>query len=660
MLPVEVKTQVQTAQTSITLSASLMVSISSVALFVAWGMMVAGAGQQIQEKVFHVAVNAPPPKIEKLWEYPFLDVIDISENPTFADFGSSPGLEVISDVKNPVECEIGVSLILSSMGEPIYPDFYRTEVTDLPILVDWNNDGTNEIVYRDIDMKMKTETFVVVNQGGTVLHSFLVGLPFFAGSMPAIVDLNHDGTKDIVIAFRNTVDRVKAINGNNGDILWQYEIKFSSPDWLHAGYSISSPIVPDMDRDGNNDILFISSECLTKDDLVNGKVVNDGGLLKIYGVENADFVVSNYNGVLKKNGENLCGTAVFRLDSIGSLVWRTFLNKMDNDYLLYSYQLASADFDADGILEIVAAPIDGVGGLAFLNNVGDMIWYQDDVGESFGVQGIGNLIRSDGPYDPPEIVTTYKDPTYPWNYHIGIFNSSGALVTDINKVRLQDTFSFYSLFNRSLSDLDGDGLLDIVLSDGVVDGIESFQVFKGDGSMFAFYRESGVIFGGGVHVADINGDGHLDIVVDGTLAMDRNYKKSVFLTFPQSSVEKYAMTWPMPRHDLHRTAWYDYKDPSAFPALYKEPALFRRGDANGDGVLDISDPIFILRSLMPGGIQPSCQDATDADDNGQIQTQDAIISLNYMFAGGPEISSPGPTIPGPDPTADNLGCMWYP
>jgi len=50
--------------------------------------------------------------------------------------------------------------------------------------------------------------------------------------------------------------------------------------------------------------LFISSECLTKDDLVNGKVVNDGGLLKIYGVENADFVVSNYNGVLKKNGEN--------------------------------------------------------------------------------------------------------------------------------------------------------------------------------------------------------------------------------------------------------------------------------------------------------------------------------------------------------------------
>ena len=57
-----------------------------------------------------------------------------------------------------------------------------------------------------------------------------------------------------------------------------------------------------------------------------------------------------------------------------------------------------------------------------------------------------------------------------------------------------------------------------------------------------------------------------------------------------------------------------------------------RGDANGDGVIDLSDPVYILRFLFSGGTEP-CLEAADFDKNGQIELTDAVRLLGYLFRG---------------------------
>jgi len=87
------------------------------------------------------------------------------------------------------------------------------------------------------------------------------------------------------------------------------------------------------------------------------------------------------------------------------------------------------------------------------------------------------------------------------------------------------------------------------------------------------------------------------------------------------------------------------------------PGGFIRGDANSDGLVDVSDAVSILGDLFLGRpAEAACRDALDANDDGLVDISDAIFSLGYLFIGGPPIPAPYPT-PGPDPTPDSLPCM---
>lgn len=86
--------------------------------------------------------------------------------------------------------------------------------------------------------------------------------------------------------------------------------------------------------------------------------------------------------------------------------------------------------------------------------------------------------------------------------------------------------------------------------------------------------------------------------------------------------------------------------------------LFVRGDSNGDGQLDISDPIRTLNYLFAGGVNVACMDAADANDDGGVDISDAVFCLNFLFAGGKDIPPPI-SKSGMDPTEDALSCGFY-
>ncbi len=89
--------------------------------------------------------------------------------------------------------------------------------------------------------------------------------------------------------------------------------------------------------------------------------------------------------------------------------------------------------------------------------------------------------------------------------------------------------------------------------------------------------------------------------------------------------------------------------------------IFRRGDSDGNGQLQLTDAVRILNVLFLGTGVINCSDAADADDNGQLQLTDAVRILNVLFLGTGVIRPPGPPPDacGVDPTEDGLDCVRY-
>jgi hypothetical protein len=76
--------------------------------------------------------------------------------------------------------------------------------------------------------------------------------------------------------------------------------------------------------------------------------------------------------------------------------------------------------------------------------------------------------------------------------------------------------------------------------------------------------------------------------------------------------------------------------------------------------------VLLLNYLFVGGVRPGCREASDFDNNAELNITDALGALNYLFLGGREPVAPGP--PGapcgpdsdPEGSAGDLGCGRYP
>lgn len=98
--------------------------------------------------------------------------------------------------------------------------------------------------------------------------------------------------------------------------------------------------------------------------------------------------------------------------------------------------------------------------------------------------------------------------------------------------------------------------------------------------------------------------------------------------------------------------------------------VFVRGDVNGSGVLEITDPIsdltFQFLGQGEGGFTPVCLDAHDFNDDGAVNISDPIANLSFQFLGTAPPEPPGAEACGVDPTPDSaeaggeLGCENYP
>jgi hypothetical protein len=87
-------------------------------------------------------------------------------------------------------------------------------------------------------------------------------------------------------------------------------------------------------------------------------------------------------------------------------------------------------------------------------------------------------------------------------------------------------------------------------------------------------------------------------------------------------------------------------------------AEFRRGDANADGRLSLSDALMIRRWIFNGDRPPTCEDSADFDDDSLINITDQIRLITYLFLDGDPPPPPYLGM-GTDPTPDDITCEAY-
>ena len=62
---------------------------------------------------------------------------------------------------------------------------------------------------------------------------------------------------------------------------------------------------------------------------------------------------------------------------------------------------------------------------------------------------------------------------------------------------------------------------------------------------------------------------------------------------------------------------------------------YKKGDATGDGIVDVADVVFLLNYLYKGGGAPNPLGRGDANTDGIVDVADVVYLLNYLYKGGP-------------------------
>jgi hypothetical protein len=87
---------------------------------------------------------------------------------------------------------------------------------------------------------------------------------------------------------------------------------------------------------------------------------------------------------------------------------------------------------------------------------------------------------------------------------------------------------------------------------------------------------------------------------------------------------------------------------------------FRRGDANNDDLIDVSDSIFLLGWLFLGGEDPGCIAAGDTNGDSVVDLSDAVCMLGHLFLGSSAPVAPFPDCGQGSQSDVGLGCAQSP
>ena len=138
-------------------------------------------------------------------------------------------------------------------------NLYKIGTQSSPRTTDLNGDGVLDIVIGAAQNEYQhTEQGVLAIDGNTgeVLWQQEASDQVFGSA--TFNDITGDGVQDVFISGRSRI--LKALNGTNGAVIWDYSYQFEHDSILqHARFNFyNSVLVPDQNHDGIRDLLVVN------------------------------------------------------------------------------------------------------------------------------------------------------------------------------------------------------------------------------------------------------------------------------------------------------------------------------------------------------------------------------------------------------------------
>ncbi len=480
-------------------------------------------------------------------------------------------------------------------------------------------------------------------------------------------DLDDDGVTDVAAGGGaehsgtppDPGKGVWALKTVHSPLLWEYPF----------GEYGNALAVGDLDGDTYDDVVGVSS----LDDLAVAVEGETGGELwtwvgtaNLYAVTTGDYD-NNQQDDVAVGGDDDRVTALYA--SSGGIMWQ--FNDPTNQ--IYRKCLESADLNGDGNVDVIAGSDDGH--VYAINGVSGTELWNAPVGASVGEVELAQM-NGTGPLDvvvavgsgasgEKVVVLDGSDGSPLWDYiapdaveHVEVLDVNGDNVPDVaaavtpygtKQVIMINGATHTAIWNQPLpipsnvhsmahGDLDGDEIPDVVVPGNSTD-MQVHALSGVDGHELWSFQTAGEI--NCVLAYDVDNDKQMDVLAgsdDQTLYVINGLTGESFWSYGCADDVMDVKVGDLTGDGLPNMTCITFGSNGviyAFRTLATEPG-YTVGDANGDGIIDVTDAIYVLNYLFKGGPAPDPLEAGDANCDSIVDVTDAIFILNYLFKGGPE------------------------
>ncbi len=321
------------------------------------------------------------------------------------------------------------------------------------IIDDINDDGMLEVVFVTWDAAAGEIIALNGPTGGLLWKHSGYCMKSEWSNTPAVADIDGDGRKEVIFAPRYE-SNVTAFDGRTGDIVWVSQAFSAHFNITPKNYK--APVsVTDMDGDGILEVIYYHTGPGWVLDGRNGELKWE---MLNGGIADGTFIVTDVNndGLKDLIVMGAYGVTCFYPDTTTLSANVTFLWQFEGRRTGYS-NLAAADFDGDGILEIVHTEQSATGADPVLT------WL---------------------------LCTNIEDGSLLWNF------------TSLGK---------FAKLSPAIGDLDGDGLPDLLIGCEAPAGGFAYVLKGSTGEVLWNLTLPTVVRGIGC-IADMDGDGRIDLV----------------------------------------------------------------------------------------------------------------------------------------------------
>lgn len=572
----------------------------------------------------------------------------------------------------------------SPIGDTLWQDLITGGSDNSPKAIasipDINGDGVPDVIVCSEDYTVRALNGNADAHGDVLWEHFIYsGSIYNQNSLTITQDVNGDGYSDVVVGAAWGARLIRTISGRTGTEIWTHDThEYGSGGWVYqvdCSYDYNNDGVIDVLAATGNDAYYtgpIRVYCLNGTTGVPIWQCPLGGpVFSVIGVEDfnsdgkpdvvagASTVDETSGKVFGINGAN--GGVLWNLTVSGTSVWA--LRQID-------------DINSDGTKDVAVGDFSATAGSVYGVNArtGGVVWTRPGFGMILRLEKFEDL-NNDG---HPDLVPAHagtsaiavdgQTGTVIWSHALADKSWSVVRGNDVSGDGTNDVFVgtlYTGNFCYFLNGKDGAELKAIPFS-SPIDALGAIPDVAGDGSMEMIAGgRSGELFcfSGGInsvsnHLPNMPGspvpaDGVPGVSVATSLSWSGGdpdpgdvVKYDIYLGTvnppPVAGSTESATTFDPPGNLQANIQYYwqilakdSYGGSRTGPLWSFTTGNAICGDVDANGLVNISDVVYLIAYVFSGGPAPNPTSSGDVDCTGIVNVSDVVYLIAYIFSGGP-------------------------